>query len=115
MMRANRSPAAAPRCPAETDAHRYPMSRLECSDEITTGCVPPQPVCGNGVIELGEACDDGPDNSIFCCYRCRVPFCGDSIVQCGEACDDGNLTDDDGCSNLCIPAPAADAPAPDAG
>lgn len=27
--------------------------------------------------------------------------CGDGIVQTGEACDDGNLQDDDGCSSAC--------------
>jgi cysteine-rich repeat protein len=63
------------------------------------------PVCGNGVIEAPEACDDG--NTIAgdgCSATCTVEHvcvCGDGVVDAGEACDDGNTTSGDGCSATC--------------
>jgi cysteine-rich repeat protein len=81
-------------------------------------------LCGNHVINAGEACDDGGD-SAGCDADCTVPVCGDghlntmageqcdwgapgpcdrdcTAVVCGdgtwnahwEECDDGNTTDD---------------------
>ncbi|MEO6027385.1 MAG: DUF4215 domain-containing protein [Candidatus Binatia bacterium] len=32
----------------------------------------------------------------------RVSLCGDGVVDLGEECDDGNLTDGDGCSATCL-------------
>lgn len=59
--------------------------------------------CGDGVVQLGEECDDG--NSLSCdgcSARCRRETgCGDG-VRCGaEACDDGNTENCDGCSATC--------------
>jgi cysteine-rich repeat protein len=31
-----------------------------------------------------------------------ITYCGDGIVNHGEACDDGNNIDDDECSNTCV-------------
>lgn len=31
------------------------------------------------------------------------PMCGDGVVDADELCDDGNAVDDDGCSNACTP------------
>lgn len=36
------------------------------------------------------------------CDDCLFPFCGDGMVDVEEACDDGNLEDGDGCSVLCV-------------
>ncbi|TMQ70527.1 MAG: DUF4215 domain-containing protein [Candidatus Eisenbacteria bacterium] len=57
----------------------------------------------NGVLESGEACDDGnSNNGDGCTNLCHVkPFCGDGIVQPPEECDDGNMADGDGCSAVC--------------
>jgi cysteine-rich repeat protein len=60
---------------------------------------PRQGICGDGVLQLGEACDDG--NAVDCdgCSAdCRVESgCGDG-VRCGsEECDDGNDNRCDGC------------------
>src|SRR5262249_876252 len=49
-------------------------------------------ICGNGVLDLGEDCDDGnTDNTDACTSECQPATCGDGFVQAGvEACDDGN-------------------------
>ena len=50
-------------------------------------------ICGNGVVETGEECDDGDtiDTGNGCTSQCRKnSVCGDGIVQSVfEACDDG--------------------------
>jgi len=64
---------------------------------------PEDPVtCGNGMLDAGEACDDG--NAIDgdgCQADCVLPRCGDGIVDPGEGCDDGNAIDGDGCQADC--------------
>ena len=75
----------------------------ETSDETTgsTGAI--DPVCGNGVQEGNEECDDGndvPDDG--CEPGCvNTPVCGNEIIETGEACDDGNTEDGDMCSADC--------------
>jgi fibro-slime domain-containing protein len=89
-------------------------------------------VCGNGVVEAGESCDDGKDattgkvNGLFtgdameaargCSKTCTkepacrdatgthacAAVCGDGNVDMGEACDDGNAVAGDGCSAMCM-------------
>jgi virginiamycin B lyase len=59
--------------------------------------------CGDGVVQLGEDCDDGNTVSCDgCSADCRAETgCGDG-VRCGdEACDDGNTDSCDGCSAGC--------------
>jgi cysteine-rich repeat protein len=59
-------------------------------------------VCGNGVEDPGEACDDGnDDNTDTCLDTCELASCGDGHVGPGEGCDDGNMVDDDDCTNGC--------------
>ncbi len=72
--------------------------------------------CGNGVLNLLEACDDGNrDNGDGCNRDCQVEAgfscagepssceagCGDGAVAGQEGCDDGNLLPGDGCSSSC--------------
>ena len=54
-----------------------------------TGNEPPAvPVCGNGVIEAGEVCDDGnTDGTDSCAADCTLTFCGDGIANGVEPCD----------------------------
>lgn len=85
----------------------------------------PKSTCGNGILDAGEACDDG--NSISgdgCSSACVIeggwmctssPFatrslcqpneCGDSYINgslpYSEVCDDGNHVSGDGCSADC--------------
>ncbi len=61
-------------------------------------------VCGNGLVEKDEACDEGLANSDTgaCTSTCVEAACGDGLVQEGvEECDDGNTDPDDGCSAEC--------------
>lgn len=55
-------------------------------------------ICGNGITEQTEQCDDLEDVS---CINCMIvlPICGNSILEKGEECDDGNKISNDGCSN----------------
>lgn len=59
-------------------------------------------VCGDGVIQDGEACDDGNEvNEDSCLNDCHLATCGDSIVWSRiEACDDGN-GDEEICTSNC--------------
>ena len=85
---------------------------------LPTGCKQ-QSVCGNGIIEPGEQCDDGNTVSGDGCsstcqieasyYDCSVAGqlckdnarCGDGILEPGEQCDDDNTKSGDGCSSTC--------------
>ena len=35
------------------------------------------------------------------CSSVTSPVCGNGIIESGEQCDDGNLVDGDGCSSTC--------------
>ncbi len=58
--------------------------------------------CGNGVVEIGEVCDDAGD-SLSCDADCTAAECGDGYLNttAGEECDDGNLMDGDACQSTC--------------
>ena len=52
--------------------------------------------CGDAIVQIGEACDDGKNNGSAQCGGCSAqcqldPYCGDGVTdkQCGETCDDG--------------------------
>src|SRR5262249_43315609 len=61
-------------------------------------------VCGNGVVEAREECDDGnSEDCDSCSNTCiAVTGCGDGVLCGTEQCDDGNTTDCDGCSSACV-------------
>jgi fibro-slime domain-containing protein len=67
------------------------------------------PICGDGVVEGNEVCDDGKNDGTYggCMPGClaRAPFCGDALVQNPpEQCDDGtNLATYGGTSKVCGP------------
>jgi cysteine-rich repeat protein len=84
------------------------------------------PVCGNGLRELWEACDDGNsvsgDGCAYDCFRVEsgfhcawparpcTPTCGDGLRVGSETCDDGNLANGDGCSEFCLAEPGWECP-----
>jgi cysteine-rich repeat protein len=61
-----------------------------------------QPACGDGILDPGEACEDGNTLSDDgCSATCQDEFCGDDVQQTDEGCDDGNTVSNDGCSATC--------------
>ena len=63
-------------------------------------------VCGDGVLDTGEQCDDGNNVSgdgcsATCTTEVAQNVCGDGTVGGSEQCDDGNTTSGDGCSADC--------------
>src|SRR6185436_13302175 len=80
----------------------------------------PPAICGDGVLQTGEECDDGNatpgDGCSGLCtiepgYTCPTPgqpciytvtqVCGNGQIEGQEQCDDGNKNDGDGCSAGC--------------
>jgi cysteine-rich repeat protein len=61
------------------------------------------PYCGDGILDPGEQCDDGPLNGSpgYCDSNCTPAGCGNGNVGFDEECDDGNTTSCDGCSSTC--------------
>ena len=61
-----------------------------------------QQLCGNGIVEAPEICDDGNTiNGDGCDANCKPTGCGNGIVTAPETCDDGNTVSGDGCSATC--------------
>lgn len=85
------------------------------SESLPTGVMPPESestsgestsgpaMCGNKIVEDGEACDDGNTvDADGCTNVCQYGRCGDGILGAGESCDDGNSEDEDACPNTCV-------------
>ncbi len=72
-------------------------------DGFGDACLPPS-VCGDGVVEGLEACDDmNTDELDGCTTLCQPPVCGDGILDpAKEACDDGNGLHGDGCYDCAL-------------
>jgi len=69
--------------------------------------------CGDGVLDQGEACDDGVANGTYghCAVDCSGsgPRCGDGHLDMGhEDCDDANSDDTDACLSTCVAATCGD-------
>ena len=63
-------------------------------------------VCGDGLVDITEGCDNGPNNNDTlpdaCRTNCQQAHCGDLVVDSVEQCDDGNLAPGDGCDATCL-------------
>ena len=65
------------------------------SSSGTTSVV--EEVCGDGLVQAGEECDDGEDNAddAACTSACTANVCGDALLHVGvEECDDGDANAD---------------------
>ena len=63
---------------------------------------PVVPVCGDGILEGNEDCDDGNTKDCDgCSHTCKIEVCGNGRKECNEECDDGNVVDGDGCDSNC--------------
>jgi cysteine-rich repeat protein len=83
--------------------------------EVLGTVFPVDGICGDGILQGEEECDEGiDDNSDFIPNRCRTdctnPVCGDGVTDplFAEACDDQNTVDDDCCRNNCQAAVCGD-------
>ena len=85
------------RCDRDAD----PATRDVCDGEGR--CVADTAVCGNGIPEIGEQCDDGnTTDGDGCSATCViVPVCGNGVPEFPEECDDGNTLAGDGCDPTC--------------
>jgi len=94
--------------PTPTEASSSATTEAPGTTTDPTGA--PDPVCGDGVVEAPETCDDGDqDDSDECPTSCAPAFCGDGFVQADvEACDDGNKLNADACTNACTVAVCGD-------
>src|SRR3989344_8681 len=67
-----------------------------------------QPICGNGIREGTEQCDDYNLNSGDGCNElCQLEtaICGNAQLESGEWCDDGAADSNDGCTYACQQEP----------
>lgn len=87
-----------------------------CAYNVQNCTGAPGAICGNGVIDVGEECDDGDRlNGDGCDENCmdEPQFCGNGILDAGEECDgtdlDGVTCESEGydtgvvyCENNCV-------------
>ena len=67
------------------------------TDGCTASCVPAS--CGDGFVFDGV--EDATIQTRTSAARAALTCCGDGVVQAGEACDDGNTISGDWCSATC--------------
>ncbi len=75
---------------------------------VCLSCSTPIPLCGDGVVNGSEECDDGNATPFDGCERnCTrtQAVCGNGRLESPEECDDGNDVSGDGCEG-CVRAAA---------
>jgi cysteine-rich repeat protein len=90
-------------CNKDTDC-KAPSAQCRPRSDDSCSSVCKKEVCGDGIKNNGDLCDDG--NTITgdgCSSICERELCGDGIIQpdLDEECDDGNLDNEDECSASC--------------
>ncbi len=85
--------------------------------DVGTVAITVTPICGDGLVSAGEACDDaglapGDGCSMTCTleqgWTCGgqpsacAPICNDGLVRGGEPCDDGDQDETNGCTTSCV-------------
>jgi hypothetical protein len=93
----NTSQTASPTTNVDRTASGTPGSHCTKNCTLINDCGNPNPsICGNGIVEVGEECDDGyknGDSSSNCTTDCKIcnkepPRCGDGHIDPGEECDE---------------------------
>jgi cysteine-rich repeat protein len=46
--------------------------------------------------------DQAPGASAIGCLGCQIPVCGNGVFEAGEQCEDRNTRNGDGCSSVCL-------------
>ena len=93
--------------PTPTSTPTFTNSPTNSPTVTATPSPSPTPnLCGNGVVDGTEECDDGNKvDGDGCDSNCTYTGCGNGIVTAGEECDDGNTINHDGCENNCTKSP----------
>lgn len=81
-----------PGCTADQDC----ASQNECREDGS--CNLSNFTCVQGAPRTGESCSTGVCNASA---QCVAPVCGNGVLEPGEQCDDGNTANNDGCSASC--------------
>jgi cysteine-rich repeat protein len=88
------------------DGDKVPIDESNSGDGDGDGDGDPMAAgsCGDGTIDPGEECDDGPDlgEGFACLDDCTLNVCGDGVIGPAEGCDDGNTNPGDGCDAVCL-------------
>jgi cysteine-rich repeat protein len=78
----------------EADADTEADTEADTAADTTADTTPPA-VCGDGLQQPGEDCDNGAANSDStpdsCRTDCSAATCGDLVVDTGESCDTGGI------------------------
>src|SRR5436190_1723372 len=72
---------------------------FSCGSDNTGETTQSVTVCGNGIVEEPEVCDDGNNmDGDGCTADCHSgEGCGNGVLDPGEECDDGNPNNNDDC------------------
>lgn len=93
----------------DTDPTTDATSTTDATGSSTTESTGGDPVCGDGVPEGEEECDDANFiNTDACKNDCTNAVCGDGVTGPKEECDDGNDDDSDLCTTLCTESECGD-------
>ena len=87
------------------------VGKATCTPASLLNCLLPCPICGNGIVEFPETCDDGPVGSARSCDGCN-PFCQTENCDDGKVCTLDSCDNRLGCRNVPAPTPCTEPPTP---
>ena len=87
------------------------VGEATCTPDNQVNCLMPCPMCGNGVTEFPETCDDGAVGSTKSCDGCS-PFCQIEDCDDGAVCTIDSCDNRLGCRNVAAPSPCIEPPTP---